>query len=715
MDDSRSLHAINLCPSPEQIRGTLVQAGFLPGELPSLTRRALDGLSHAIGLADLTSLQPNRSRLADCASVLLRAERDLVEADDRQRSEAISVFENVFIGPLQLKLLDALATHHYRPEVLSGYRSVPYQALLFAVDYLNGTVFDSFRRYRVAPPGFSDHQRVDGALDVADSNLFLLHLLLLEGLPFSQLRPYLSDPLVSYEPWHWRCVAAGSDGDVDETRKGFSAPSPSLIRELIGYCMNASSEVRWREHVFISGVSRCGAAKCVGSLQETFAASVSDARVAVGDGWESYHVTIPEGYTPIMDNNVLEQDIGRCTFRIEPGAASSAKAYLTGQSCVTFRVNRPEAVKEELLKKAGITDVDRHRLYKSRSLDLIEMPDGTLMTAAYGLPMSRHERPQEAPALIVSDYCRWLMNGLSMGLPIYFSDDYARTYSQRRDHMRYAMVLSNLSRFRAVLPDTATPVRERLYRNYCRGNQYEFLCTGGELDEDTVPEATIVFLSQALHHLDEPEKALELSAANAARIGAYVHLVLDNPGNPNGWLFIGPLCELLTKTGSALDTIHLDKRALTEILAYKRWNPLYACAFSQMLAYLHSRDPADAWIHRESEDLLAWLLSWATASPALEHGAFSGLESFQTALPLEAMQNLTTFLPLSETDAMLVRKRIVEGSAFLRRLQFQSSFCIPTPNPQLLDGAVRYSLLDHHFRIDYGMHASKVALQLLYG
>jgi hypothetical protein len=114
-----------------------------------------------------------------------------------------------------------------------------------------------------------------------------------------------------------------------------------------------------------------------------------------------------------------------------------------------------------------------------------------------------------------------------------------------------------------------------------------------------------------------------------------------------------------------------------------------------------------------ARESLEQLIRHPSSSVPAEKGAFLGYESFYTALPLEALLCLHSLLPSDPVRDMVVVARLAEGVGFLRRLQFQpGSGCI-SPHPQYLEGAVHFSLLDHHFRMDYGLHAMLISLQLL--
>lgn len=80
-----------------------------------------------------------------------------------------------------------------------------YQALLFSSRVLEGTWRDEDGRLTVAPPRFSDHEIVNGALDVEDAQQFVNAFQKQPDIANLQIwQPYCGLPCVCDEPWYFR-------------------------------------------------------------------------------------------------------------------------------------------------------------------------------------------------------------------------------------------------------------------------------------------------------------------------------------------------------------------------------------------------------------------------------------------------------------------------------------------------------------------------------
>ncbi|MFD5888236.1 D-alanyl-D-alanine carboxypeptidase family protein [Streptomyces virginiae] len=692
---------------------------------PSLELSLAD-VHHDVVLSEFDTLPASLNAIVDCAGDLLETLGLLGTSD--VRADGIRCHDSVVrVGPLQASVLTQLRDcRGYHPSVTSAYRSLSFQSLLFSSRFLCGDMHDRHGRLTVALPGDSDHQRVDGAIDVVDHNAFLRALLGLDrSLPVSFTRPYLADPGYSCEPWHWRLCLPPQTAPAawEEREPGSAVPTrPNHTRAdeqalaIVAAALRGESpelDILQRDHVFVSGLAQAGGEKCVGSVKETLSASIRDACAAVGLGWDARYLTIPSGYSPVFDNRVLAVDVGRCTFAAV--SDSGATTCMTGASCCHHRVIDARQVEEDLQHKAGLSFSAGVALHRSTSVDYLVLADDILIPAEYGLPAPRTERRAEGAALLVGDYHRWLTNACVDGFPIYSSQDYARTYSTHLDRPRLAMLLLYLVRHGDVLSPDLARLAERLWSLLCSPTTTKRLCAGDVLADDDVPEATILFLVHALWLSGDRQQALRLWRAQLPLILDATSKATQSLDIGNSIIYLGHLCHLLGVLEEAAIEPRPDLMQMAPSLhvaaAEAVTVPQYSCGGSQILAYLaRVRGSSDAL--SLAHDALVSILRWPSSGNPAERGAFCGAESFHSILPLEGSLFLADALALSNEERLGLRERLHDGVAFARRLQFLPGSGALTRNPHLLEGAVRFSLMDHQFRFDYGMHASHVALSL---
>lgn len=704
-------------PSPQSLQGALAKSGFRFGQEMGRSEEIVRTLPHTVKTADFSTLPRQLDTTKRCAMELM----GLLKMNENtiDLSQLVQLSGTTFIGQQQKQLLDLLEIVNYHPSIRAGYQSPAFLALLFAARYLNGSLLDATGRYTVAPPGYSDHHVLDGALDVDDSILFPLHVLKIRSqLKMSLAQPYLFHPILTHEPGHWRCIIGESEryADIPLLPESLQSGHPEHdIDQLIQFFARQDGQLaQQRDHLFVTGLSHSGASVCVGSLQETFTASLQDALQAVGQGWDGYYITIPEGYTPIFDNKVLPQDIGRCMFKAVE-MQSGRTVYLTGQSCCNEKVNTPSRVIQALEAKGHFPNSEVYRISKSRILDMAYLPSRSLLPCAYGLPLSLSERDADAASLIIEGYTTWLLHGLQGGLPLYASHDYARTFSTYRDHTRYAFMLFLLAKYRAWLHPGSQALIERLFAIYCEGDSWHTLLQGNALEEDHTPEATVVFLIHALQTLGLQHSARDLWSSSAKRVQEEVRAICQNGGNENGLLFLGHLCDLFASAPPSeqaeLTSFGLSSAIIQHFCQSASPHLVYSCALSQLLKYA-----AVANMDIDTATLAARLTERFISHPGspvpAERGAFAHYESFLSALPLEALLNLRSLMKPENADDEVLLSRVQEGLVFLRKLQFQHGSGLMTPHPHLLEGALRFSLVDHHFRMDYGLHALNVAVQV---
>jgi hypothetical protein len=613
---------------------------------------------------------------------------------------------NVRVGPRQASLLTSLRDAGYLVPVLSGFRSFYYQTLLFAEQFLAGKAFDEDNRYTVLPPGVSDHQILDGAFDIADIAFELKLALIQPKLPFSLYRPYLTNPTISFEPWHWRCVGAGELEQFPPNDLNKDA-----LEGIIDFLEGGNAKTTWDEYVFVSGFFSADASYCVGSMKGSIPASIADAKIVVGHHWPAYYISICHGYTPLLDNTARPYDIGCCTFRAT-GLESGHHAYLTGKACAIQGIHTPALVTKELNRKGSFPSRnERFLLKKGVSTDIIFMKRGAVLPARCGLPRALTERQVDLPLLVSSEILEWLERSSSGSLPPYRSIDYAKSVSTVADHSRYCALFLLLERNAGRVRNRCRTLRDRLVSIYRDGAIIRTLMTGSWAEGDEAPASTAVFLAHALAASGNPRAGRALLTAQSGTIRDYLATTAQSDGALDP-IFLGHLCHLLydmewTDDGT-LESCGISVSLLLAAVAYAPSERLlYSLGTSQILRLLLALG------YYEAKSLIFQQLDYLIACPEpqvhVERGAFSGLESFQSALPLEALNNLALSCELSHKDLLVVRRRLLSGLSFLRGLQFQQGSNLYGDRLELFEGAIRYSPIDHHFRFDYSLHALSVA------
>ncbi|MBE7158239.1 MAG: D-alanyl-D-alanine carboxypeptidase family protein [Rhodospirillales bacterium] len=156
----------------------------------------------------------------------------------------------VRVGPRQQALLDAMATAGVNISVLSGFRSVHFQALLYASRYLDGSLFDADSRAYVALPGHSEHHQPDQAIDVEDPVAFALAALQFRN-QVSVDQPYLYHLTTAKEPWHFSTNFSDNFGD----KSAADSFIDQAIAGLSSYFLANGNVAYNNELIFVSGRS----------------------------------------------------------------------------------------------------------------------------------------------------------------------------------------------------------------------------------------------------------------------------------------------------------------------------------------------------------------------------------------------------------------------------------------------------------------------------
>ena len=702
-------------PRPAQLTATLLAKGFRYQETPLHCGFSISAVTQNLSIQELRALPERLARARDCAlAVLDTYGGSTVPGND---ADVVEIESNVFVGRGQQVFLSRLKEMGYSPRISSAYRSDPYQALLFAIHYLRGTLFDSALRYTVVPPPYSDHTRVDGALDTDDPILFSLfadEFNKQSSMPFSLSQPFLFHPAIAHEPWHFRCVHT-PNGDRTEVLRcldGPPRPNRRTAGAFLDYFSGRTSSLP-AFPAFVTGISRSGALSCVGSIQPTTSKAIGDAFEAVGANWDFYYLTVLEGFTPLFDGDVLERDIGRCTFKIVSNEALDS-AYLTGQGACLRRLLEPGRIVDALREKASISAEEPATLYKSRAEEALYSPTGAILRCQYGLPLTSPEHPDHTPALLASAFMRWLTHSAGEGLPPYLSYDYGRSHTDEFDFSRYAFLFRFLAANRDFLSRRLVRLEEQLAGVFMAPAAWGYLLRGEAIPGDETAETTAVLLTHALWLRGAVDEARALWGAQRQRIcQRLLRAAAEDPLADA--LFVGHCADLGGACAGLLDYDVLSTLTegtfLTRMCRASERCLIFAAPFASVIILALSHGASHA---REAAlNLFEMVLDFPSSPVEEERGAFLGWESFLTALPLEALCALRRTLRLTPGDDSLVLQRITDGIRFLRALQFHAGSGALTDHPSMLEGAVRFSLPDHHFRIDYGVHASQVAFAML--
>ncbi|TIL31687.1 hypothetical protein [Mesorhizobium sp.] len=639
--------------------------------------------------------------LKDAASYILNVYNSL----PHKSGTLFQVSETVFLGPAQTALMRLLTEINCKPIIVSGYRSPPFQSLLLCARYFDGTLVDAEGRYSCLPPGFSDHNLVDGALDIENSEEVSVTLsTLVDQLPCSVYRPYLFPSLVCSEPWHWRtincseCVATLPN---DATLKR-SLPR-TYLQELIqffdeNYQIDANHvAVKPEGHVFVKGFD-VNESVCFGSKRQTFLLSLADANAAVGS-WPSKIVTVPLGFTPLMNGEIADYDVGSNIFELASGANLSP-TFITPFSCVKERVNTPSRVVRSLEVKAGLKGGDRYSLSQSLADEWLIHRDAIIVPVEYGVPRSGYYRIDECSKLLSRRFDEWLCSSSETGLPPYMTREDGTVVDNYFDVARYSLLacyiaegspkMGALQRLQSFM----TKILEGVERDR-RGSYID-----GSLDEI----AGIVFIARFFFHTHRPY-ADDMLKYWQSRI---MSLAAERFEEKTSRIFLGHFANLLLSSDP--QCLDLSSKVIPSARTALSWvdqSLLYSLAAAQILRFRHLIGDPEAY--GCANQLISRIVRHTSPPARGEFGAFSGLETFQSALPIEAVSELWTMVNLPFQDQILVARRLRLALRFLSRCQFDEGVGALSKTRRSQAGAVSYSLIDRHCRIDYGVHASRAA------
>jgi hypothetical protein len=679
-------HYLPLLPLPKNLREAFARAGFIFSSRSDCEAK-ISGIPH-----DTTDLGLGDDEFS--ALTLHCLKNFPLPTAQPPAGERIG---NAFIGPAQATFLQRLASFGLSAEILSGYRSPQYQSALFAARYLDGTLFDAADRYTCLPAAFSDHCVEDGAIDIENS-LSLMFLLAKTdiALPFSIWRPYVGHQFVADEPWHWVTSArtkygySGVGARIPKTR------TTELTNGISAFCdsqypsyLPAGNE----EYIF---VSNCSAAqpKCVGSRRGTLAMSIADAALAVGPSSRQL-ITIPWGYTPLMDGKIQDEDVGVCAFKLTTEDGQSS--YITPSSCILDRKLNERSICETLEVKAKVKPGQRYFLEKSLTEDWLHIDEICAFPVEYARPISGVYRTVDTAWLLPERYDEWLLQRFE-GLPPYTYDcDPLRADELAQVH--YSLLLSYISEANGANP-AFDALREKLSSTLAR-------YVGGVLSEpdekrDRLKYGAVVFFMQAKIYLGNIESKLFVRDLSKIMTGVPAEPAVEDR------IFLGHLAKLLR-----ISLPHLGASARTfaqllptphEVMAWLKDGLLNFLPACQIIA-LHAamNDPSSK---AAAKHILLTFAKWPEGIGDGESGSFLNFESFQTALPVEGLNELCSADLVLKESMHNMADRLAVTAGFLFRLQRGPGGGCVSREPASA-GAVDYSLIDRFARLDFGIHAAR--------
>ncbi|WP_426409239.1 hypothetical protein [Bradyrhizobium ganzhouense] len=692
-------------PSGSLVLAAMARMGFVYGS-GKHAEQSLISIPHDVSSFEGLEYRGLPAELLGCACACLEL-YPVEGAAEIQVDAAAAEHPNARLGPQQADLLKCLESYGYSTAVLSAYRSPTFQALLFAARYLDGTLFDEKGRYLCLPPKFSDHCIVDAALDVEDGERLTLFLsTLAQKLPCSLFRPFLASDRIGFEPWHWRTLFLASD-TVDESVCPENIPQPREVARTLAMGeyldLDCGTPVKSESskpsaHIFVHGYDVKKSGVCVGSRRRSIALSIADAIAAVGS-WPYYVVTIPHGFTPLMDGNILESDIGACVFR-STSDASDIPTYITPYSCISDRVNVSGRVYKALEQKAGLAPGTPFYLEKSFVDEWLLLNQEAVVPVQYANPRSGFYRVADAPFLLPGRFDGWLGREHRGDVPPYIISHHERVPTYELDLVHFSLVLSYLREYDVGggCADLATRLDAQLSRKLLPR----------EIDQPLNLQelaAAVFYIRAKLFH-DRSAAIEEFQRWSPLFRKASVDLRQDKAAR----LFLGHLASMMRELGPQVQGVGDLRQELIESSEVSQWVDealFYSLAAAQIIAFNCSC--GDRASHCLAGDLIAQIIGQPSSIGAAEDGAFERLESFQTALPVEAVGELLPYVPLTPEERQAVKLRLLKAVGFLFRCQFDEGVAMLPHGSTSLVGAMPYSLLDKHVRVDYGVHAARAA------
>ncbi|MBN4097044.1 D-alanyl-D-alanine carboxypeptidase family protein [Methylobacterium sp. OT2] len=612
----------------------------------------------------------------------------------KPKDELITSLHNlgttVRVGPKQHALLSEMWAGGTNISVIAGFRSVYYQALLYASRYLDGSLFDSEGRAYVALPGESEHHQPDRAIDVEDPIAFSLAALRLTHRVFVD-QPYLYDPKVAHEPWHFTTIFV----DVEKSATRPEQFIKRSVDDLYLYFSEKDCFGEPSEFIFVSGRSTSGAYKCIGSKRATVRESLVDAIEAVGDGWAYYIISMIRGFTPIMDNQIIDHEVGRLAFKI--ANHDGFEGYLIPSSCTFERLLKPKPVLDTLLSKANILPNSSYYLYKSQVVDFLYVPKVTIQL------WSPQFQPDSSLQLLVDTLGReatnWLKSVWEIPFPPYHWSTYFGSLPQVKDLTRYAYVLDALSAAtlcRDAEIDGIVQTSLRLFAQITGGQTPHYHNeTSDETAVHLLRAADREGIADGFGHL----RALveRLSLERALRF-------LQGDGPDVDIISTGSYADLMLSQGRTDILAALSQSALAggSERAIKTVRRDLGLSLGCAQLFCSIRDEVAA------QRLVEYIVL-QPAHPATEaRGAYAGYADFRGLLITEALIRISLSFPTVRSSPA-VSAAIVVGLRFARTLQLKSNVGVVRQQAKSGRGAITHSLSDHNFYVDYTGHAVQLA------
>lgn len=647
--------------------------------------QALEGVPH--DLADWAEAAGLADALRECAVACYRR----FPCADAQTP--LSADGSARLGRGHQRLVATIRAAGFEPRVLSGYRSPRYQSLLFAARLLDGTLFDQRDRFTCLPPDQSQHTKADCAIDIdnAEDLTFFLGSSRVR-LPCSMFRPYLEHPRIAHEPWHWTTIFHESDVEAE-----LAIPRRSRHQSVEGLAQflfdqpPIGADHPPAGHVFVQGWSGDGTSKCIGSLRRNIAASVADASSAVSALEPTVRLaTVPVGFTPQMDGRLQPCDPGVCLVRI---SGDAGQAYLTPFASIAERINTPDLVLHTLQDKARMRAGDVYFLEKSLADEWLIHRDNLVLQVEHGAARSGFYREIDAAALLIARLHAWLEETDDGVFPAYRLQRFAAP------DFDWSLVHMGLLYF--YLSEVCDPAHEML-RLRMRALLFQDLERGGEWFADADSASAAVFLIRG-DLLRDTKGALRLLSDWWPHLREWY----SQDVSANSRFMLGNLCGLLADRAVPASGITRGAEIGIDVeaaLSWTRESMLYALASAQVVRHLID---LNACAPSQATRALESILEHPQGCGIGEAGSFEGIETFQSALPIEAIGELSVVVDTSaeERAALLERARL--ASTFLARCQFDEGAGVTPGLGWRSVGAVTYSLLDRHVRADYGIHAAR--------
>lgn len=689
-----------ILPSSGEIRHLVATLGYRYGSKKGC-EQIISCLPHDVGWEEA----PSHGKSEEIKTLAVASANFFDRTNSEFGADELYQAGSALIGKRQRLFLDILLSEGFQLKLFSGYRSTAFQSLLFAARFLDGSLFDQMGRYTCLPAAYSDHCAIDGALDIDNSEALSLFLSgLRTPLPFSIYRPFLCHPFITLEPWHWRTFYLGACTFEENVRSLdlyhiAAAENVNALRKYVDPDFDDGVHGKNKLHVFVNGFSNIREGQCIGSRRQSIELSIADAASCLEEK-RCMLVSIPHGYTPLMDGRVADADIGAFVFKLT-AKSTGVSAYLTPYASVIEGVNSSDQIYRILEQKASLQAGETYFLEKSLVDEWLLVDDSIVCPALYAVPMAGFYRRDDLPALIHMRYDNWLVNNYSGELPPYISSWDLTRQSRAFSPVHYALLLVYIVEFHR---DSARfkPLKEHLQG--CLGHVLQTLSMRQDC-LDLSDYGTIVFYLQA-ELLDKGVEGIQQLQNWWER----VVLPARTEGiSQESYIYIGHLARLgRMALDIGADIGGFDAfPCVIDVIKWPNDSMLFflaACQIVRLRAEL-----GDVEANKGAQHLLQEVVGHPSGVAIGEAGAFEQLECFQSAIPVEGVREIWKLLNLERDEQDVVRERLVAAVGFLGRLQWDDACGLLSTTADFSAGPVSYSLIDRHARIDYGIHSAQAA------